>query len=241
MVHWAHCAVHQYTLCAINFSRSFWYGTCTLPCPFTLEGTTLLTASMSALEWYKSCAHTSILSKILIIMCQGEQGVVVVSLVPLIDSSFIIWKYKFLAAYISQMCRNNHPLPLIAGSHPEKKQNIGIFGMKRNSSIVTFYIEMTYMYVATCIITNIHVCLQWLNHDYIMCGELTLLCFLCRYMYIHVHTCSFFQHRASSLNTKNKVKGQSHPIMNIFIHKLLSYMYVGVCTYEVDSHIHVRV
>ena len=41
---------------AIDFCWGFWYGA--LPSPFTFEGAKLLTASKSAVEWYKSCAHT---------------------------------------------------------------------------------------------------------------------------------------------------------------------------------------
>ena len=63
-----HCAMRRYRPCAIDFSRGFWYGT--LPCPFTFEDAKLLAASTSAVEWYKSCAHTSFLSKVIIIMCQ---------------------------------------------------------------------------------------------------------------------------------------------------------------------------
>ena len=64
--HIAHCAIHGYMPCAIDFSRGFWYGTCTLPCPFTFKGAKLLATSMSAVEWYKSY------------MCQTqrEQGIV---------------------------------------------------------------------------------------------------------------------------------------------------------------------
>ena len=56
-----HCAVHRCTPYAIDFIWSFWYST--LPCPIMLDGDKLLAASRSAVEWYKSHAHTSFLSK----------------------------------------------------------------------------------------------------------------------------------------------------------------------------------
>ena len=58
-----HCAIHRYMPCTTDFSRGFWYGT--LPCPFTIEGTKLLAASTSAVEWYKFHAHTSFLSEVI--------------------------------------------------------------------------------------------------------------------------------------------------------------------------------
>ena len=39
------------------------------------EGAKLLAASMSAVEWYKSCAHTSFLSEVIFIQC--EQGIAI--------------------------------------------------------------------------------------------------------------------------------------------------------------------
>ena len=71
-----HCAIHRFTACAIDFSWGFWYGT--LPCPITFKGAKLLATSTSAVEWYKSRAHTLFLSQVTI-MCQlkCEQGIVV--------------------------------------------------------------------------------------------------------------------------------------------------------------------
>ena len=54
----------------IDFSRGFWYDTLPYVDRITFESTKLLATSTSAVEWYKSFAHTSFLSKILIIMCQ---------------------------------------------------------------------------------------------------------------------------------------------------------------------------
>ena len=59
----AHCAIHGYTPYTIDFSHGFWY--CSLPCPFMLEDAKLLAASTSALEWCKSCAHTSFLPEVI--------------------------------------------------------------------------------------------------------------------------------------------------------------------------------
>ena len=56
--HWVstdYCAICGYMLCAINFSRGFWYGT--LPYPFTFKRAKLLTISTSAVKWYKSHVH----------------------------------------------------------------------------------------------------------------------------------------------------------------------------------------
>ena len=63
-----HCAIRPwvyYTPCAINFNRGFWYwnSTSAMPCPIMFQGAKLLATSTSAVEWYKSCAHTSFLSK----------------------------------------------------------------------------------------------------------------------------------------------------------------------------------
>ena len=69
-----HCAIHGYAPCAIDFSRGFWYSTS--PCPFMFVGTTLLTASTSAVEWCKPCAHTSFLSEVIQVLTQREQGIV---------------------------------------------------------------------------------------------------------------------------------------------------------------------
>ena len=57
-----HCAICGYMTHAIDSSRGFWYST--LP---TFEIAKLLTASTSAIEWYKSCDHILFLSEILII------------------------------------------------------------------------------------------------------------------------------------------------------------------------------
>ena len=59
-------AVCGYTACTIDYSRGFWYGT--LPCHIMFENTKLLAASTSAVEWYKSRAHTSFLSEVIQIL-----------------------------------------------------------------------------------------------------------------------------------------------------------------------------
>ena len=65
------CAIHGCTWCAIDFSWGFWYGT--MPCPITFEDAKLLTASTSAIEWYKSRAHTSFLSEVIqILICTNS-------------------------------------------------------------------------------------------------------------------------------------------------------------------------
>ena len=76
-----HCAnilcntwVYNYMPCVIDFNRNFWYGN---SCPFTFKGAKLITASTSAVEWYKSCAHTSFLSKVvyMYVPIQHECGI----------------------------------------------------------------------------------------------------------------------------------------------------------------------
>ena len=60
-----HCAnILWYTPCAIDFSWDFWYNT--LSCPFTFKGAKHLTVLMSAVEWYKSRAHISFLSQVIL-------------------------------------------------------------------------------------------------------------------------------------------------------------------------------
>ena len=58
----------MYMPSAIDFSQGFWYST--LPCPITFKSAklSLLAASTSAVEWYKSHAHTSFLSEFLCCM-----------------------------------------------------------------------------------------------------------------------------------------------------------------------------
>ena len=76
-----HCAIRGYTQCTIDFSRGFWYGT--LPCPLTFEGAELLAASTSAVECYKSHAHTSSLSEVIQILyvpTQREGGIAMIDL-----------------------------------------------------------------------------------------------------------------------------------------------------------------
>ena len=64
LIHCSIRAVHRgCTVCTIDFSRGFWYGT--LPCPMMFESAKLLAASMSAVEWYKSRAHISFLSEVI--------------------------------------------------------------------------------------------------------------------------------------------------------------------------------
>ena len=58
---WRRC-----TACTIDFSQGFWYDT--LPCPMMFESAKLLATSTRALEWYKSCAHISFLSKVIQIL-----------------------------------------------------------------------------------------------------------------------------------------------------------------------------
>ena len=74
--HYAHialqCTICGYMPCAINLAEVSDTVLClvlSLPCPFKLEGAKLLSTSTSAVEWYKSHAHTSFLSEVIIIMC----------------------------------------------------------------------------------------------------------------------------------------------------------------------------
>ena len=69
---------------AIDFNRGFWYGT--LPCTFMFEGAKLLAASMSTVEWCKSCAHISFLFEILMyVPTQHEQSMGIYSASWLMD------------------------------------------------------------------------------------------------------------------------------------------------------------
>ena len=43
--------------------------------PFMFEDAKLLAASTSAVEWYKSCAHILILSKVYYVPTQCERGI----------------------------------------------------------------------------------------------------------------------------------------------------------------------
>ena len=73
-----HCAIRGCTACTIDrLSLRFWYGI--LPCPITFEGAKLLATSTSTLEWHKSHAHISFLSKVIQIIyapTQRERGIV---------------------------------------------------------------------------------------------------------------------------------------------------------------------
>ena len=61
------CMVRGYMVCAVDFSRGFWYGT--LPCPIIFKGAKLLAASTNAVEWYKSHIHASFESEVLTCTC----------------------------------------------------------------------------------------------------------------------------------------------------------------------------
>ena len=56
-----------------DFSQGFWYDT--LPCPIMFEGTKLLAALPSAVEWHKSRAHILFLSEVIYVPTQHERGI----------------------------------------------------------------------------------------------------------------------------------------------------------------------
>ena len=89
-----HCAILRYTPCALDFSWGLWYFAI-LPYPFTFECAKLLTASTSAVEWYKSRAQTSILSEVIQILIHRYTPCTIDFSCGLLYFAIIIYPFTF--------------------------------------------------------------------------------------------------------------------------------------------------